>query len=79
MIEFVLCVLCHVINSNNDKGLCTHFQLILLTRDNDSNETTRKESFCNFRVHITLAIKYLVNFIDTLDREELVATIIGNR
>lgn len=66
------------IERNENKGLCTHFQLILLTRDNDSNETTSEETFSNFRVHITLAIENLVNFIDTLDREEFVATIISN-
>lgn len=78
-----LCCVCHVFTITNkncyDKGLCTHFQLILLTRDNNSDKTASEETFSNFRVHITLAIENLINFIDALDREELVATIIGNR
>ena len=75
-----VCVTClQLIKKCNNKGLCTHFQLILLTRDNNSDKAASEESFCDFRVHIALAIENLVNFIDTLDWEKLVATIIGNR
>lgn len=51
-----------------NKGLCTHFQLVLLTRPDGGHQRAGEKTFSDPRVDI-LARKDLVNFIDALDGE----------
>ena len=60
------------------KGLCTHFQLVLLARDNNSDETASEEPLSDFRVHIAFAIEDFVNFIDALNGEKLIARVVSD-
>lgn len=61
----------------HERGLCTHFQLILLARPNRRNQRTGEKPLSDPRVHM-ITREDLLDFIDTLDSEKFVAAVVHN-